>query len=327
MTPGMRSPSRASLAVTLAVVALLGACKKESPAQKKATTPADASVAVQAGDAGAPPTTVDAAAASNEKVRAFFYTVEKDGKTSHLFGTMHMGVEPERLPDTVYAALAKAKTFAMEANIMDPTLLSSLLRDDGKTLEDELGPDYWKKLETALGDPNLAKGLRGMKASTAAAVLELRGLPQTNPMDLVLLQKGKDAGAAIVYLEEAKLQQKLLDKWLDVRALKMMLDEADKGEDKNQEMLSAYISGDEAAVEKLTYDKSAWKQAGRDEKEFDQMLDELLLRRNASWIPAIEKMIATGDAFVAVGAAHLIGKGSVLDLLRQKGYTVSRVSN
>jgi uncharacterized protein YbaP (TraB family) len=325
MTTAMRTPSRTSLAV-LALVAFLGACKKDSP---KTSTPADAAVAAKPADAGAGSTTPppgDAAVAPTGKVKAFFYAVEKDGKTSHLLGTMHMGVDPARLPDNVYAALGKSKQFAMETNIMDPSLLSSLQRDDGKTLEDELGPDYWKKLETALG-PQMANGLKNMKASTAAAVLELKGLPMTQPMDLVLLQKGKDAGAEVIYLEEAKLQQKLLDKWLDARALKMMLDEADKGDNKNQEMLSAYESGDETVVEKLTFDKEAWKQAGRDEKEFDQMLEELLLDRNASWIPAIEKMIAKGDAFIAVGAAHLIGKGSVLELLRAKGYTVNRVTN
>jgi len=324
MTTAMRTRS---FALSVALVALLGACKKDTPSQKTSLPAADAAPAAQPADSGAGATTppLADAAASSEKVRAFFYAVEKNGKTTHLLGTMHMGIDPERLPDTVYAALAKAKTFAMETNIKDPSLLSSLMRDDGKTLADELGPDYWKKLETAL-DPQVANGLKGMKASTAAAMLELRGLPMTQPMDLVLLQKGEEAGAAIVYLEQAKLQQRLLDKWLDARALKMMLDDLDEADDKNKEMLDAYTSGDEAVVEKLTFDQKAWKQAGRDEKEFDRMLKELLLDRNASWIPAIEKIIAKGNGFVAVGAAHLIGKGSVVELLRQKGYTVTRVT-
>ena len=145
--------------------------------------------------------TGDAAAASHEKVKAFFYAIEKDGKTTHLLGTMHMGVDPARLPDSVYAALGGAKQFAMETNIMDPSLLSSLQRDDGKTLEDELGPDYWKKLETALG-AQMANGLKNMKASTAAAVLELKGLPMTQPMDLVLLQKGSRLSVQPVTREE-----------------------------------------------------------------------------------------------------------------------------
>ena len=55
-------------------------------------------------------------------------------------------------------------------------------------------------------------------------------------------------------------------------------------------------------------------------------MDELLFQRNAAWIPALEKLIDTGSAFVAVGAMHLSGPRSVLDLLAQRGYTVARVT-
>lgn len=31
------------------------------------------------------------------------------------------------------------------------------------------------------------------------------------------------------------------------------------------------------------------------------------------------------NIFVCVGAAHIVGDGAIVDLLRQKGYTVTRV--
>ena len=54
-------------------------------------------------------------------------------------------------------------------------------------------------------------------------------------------------------------------------------------------------------------------------------MKELLLDRNASWIEPIEKLHARGGGFVAVGAMHLIGKRSVLDLLAQRGFTIKRL--
>lgn len=316
---------RTSAALALAVIAALAACKKSEPDPKTGAGTA-AGTAVGTGTAAGTAAAADAAeapAAGDTLARPFLWKIEKDGKTGHILGTMHLGVDPARLPPVVYTQLDGAKAFAMETNIMDPSLIKALMRDDGKTLEDELGPEYWKKLEEAL--PGMAANLRNMKASAAASILEIQGLPMTQPMDLVLVNRAKDKGAAIVYLEEAALQQALLDKWLDARMLKMMLDERAKSADKTKEMLAAYESGDEAKLEQMSFDKQAWTDAGRDAAEFDQMMKELLLDRNASWIAPIEKMMADGDAFIAVGAAHLVGKGSVLDLLQQKGYTTTRV--
>ena len=59
--------------------------------------------------------------------------------------------------------------------------------------------------------------------------------------------------------------------------------------------------------------------------EYDESMEDLLYRRNASWIAAIEKMHATGNAFIAVGALHLMGPRSVLELLAQKGFRIARV--
>ena len=58
----------------------------------------------------------------------------------------------------------------------------------------------------------------------------------------------------------------------------------------------------------------------------DAFLDRLIFARNRDWIPALETRLAENTkAVVVVGAAHLIGEGSVLDLLETAGYTVKRV--
>jgi uncharacterized protein YbaP (TraB family) len=55
-------------------------------------------------------------------------------------------------------------------------------------------------------------------------------------------------------------------------------------------------------------------------------LDRILYDRNANWIPAIEALLANNEQdLIVVGAAHLAGERSVLDLLQQAGYTVTRI--
>jgi uncharacterized protein len=56
------------------------------------------------------------------------------------------------------------------------------------------------------------------------------------------------------------------------------------------------------------------------------LYDRLLTSRNAKWAGWIENRLAQpGTVFIAVGAGHLAGKGSVQDQLRERGVKVRRV--
>lgn len=311
--------TRILVAATL-LAAALGACKKTEKAEP---TPKPEPKA-QLDAAPAPkPAVVDAAPVTDGKIKPFLYAVEKDGNTLFLLGSMHIGVDPSSLPDWVFTRVDAAKTFAMEADVSDINATKALMLPEGKSLDKMLGDDYWKKLVDAVGAP-MAEGLKGFKPAAAATLLELHGLPMTLPMDMVLLERAKDHKAKVVYLEEAALQERVLEKWYDVQMLKDMLDTLDESGAKQQELFDAYKRGDEATMEKLGADKSDWK---RSPEEYDAMMKDLLYDRNASWIPALEKMLGDGGAFVVVGAAHLIGPGSVIDLLRKKGYSVTRVES
>lgn len=47
-----------------------------------------------------------------------------------------------------------------------------------------------------------------------------------------------------------------------------------------------------------------------------------MVKRNLTWMPAIQKMLATPEIeFILVGAAHLAGDRGLIALLRQKGFT------
>ncbi len=50
------------------------------------------------------------------------------------------------------------------------------------------------------------------------------------------------------------------------------------------------------------------------------------MARNRAWIPQLAELMANGDpVFAAVGAGHLVGPDSVVDLLKAEGYTVTRL--
>lgn len=313
----MAEPIRRRVGLLLTLIALAS-----SAACKQAPEPAAQPVASPATDPWQ-----GAVQAKDPLPRPFLWSAEKDGVTTYLFGTMHVGVDPEsRLPQLVWDKLDAAAVFAVETDVTDRAITRIGGRASG-TLPDELGPEYWKKLELAITPP-IAQALVHKSAMIPATMLALRGLPATPPMDSLLLTRGKHREKRVVYLEPAARQAAILEKHLNAKALKLMLDDLDAIERQSTQLLEAYVAGDEARFGAITDAQRADALAhGYTAAEYDESMEDLLYRRNASWIAPIERMHAPGGAFIAVGAMHLIGKRSVLELLVQKGYRITRVTN
>jgi len=57
-----------------------------------------------------------------------------------------------------------------------------------------------------------------------------------------------------------------------------------------------------------------------------ELEDILMKRRNANWTRWVkQRMAAPGAVMVAVGAGHLAGRDSLIDMLRKDGLKVRRV--
>jgi hypothetical protein len=82
-------------------------------------------------------------------------------------------------------------------------------------------------------------------------------------------------------------------------------------------MLRAWTRGDVPGIA-VTFN--------RDLSESPEIKQALLVRRNANWAHWIEQRLARpGQIFIAVGAGHLAGPDSVIELLKRDGYRVRRV--
>ncbi len=312
----------------VAVLAASAACKKTE--DKAPTKPTTTEVGSAAGSGGSAAASADPWSKPEPKKdplkNPLLWSIQKDGKTSYVLGTMHTGIDPTtRLPDIVWKKLDEAKIFAMETDLGGAAKLDVLLKG-GKSLKDLLGPEYWKKLEDALGVEE-ANRLIGFKPMIPATLISMKGLEQTPPMDGVLHGRALNQNKKIVFLEPIDLQAKVLEKWMNVQALKDMLDDVDAQKKRGQEMYEAYVSGDEKRILAINEEEhQEFIKKGRSQKEYDEQMEDMLYRRNASWIPTIEKINAEGPAFIAVGALHLVGDKSVLDLLQKKGFEVTRLA-
>jgi uncharacterized protein YbaP (TraB family) len=101
-----------------------------------------------------------------------------------------------------------------------------------------------------------------------------------------------------------------------IEQLFALLDQASEG-DALDKLIAAWRSGDVETI--------ASTMAPKDEAE-EVGTKLLLLDRNRNWMATLERLLAENrEDLVVVGAAHLAGEDSVLDLLADAGYTISRI--
>jgi uncharacterized protein len=329
--------NRVVLIVTLVTAFGIG-CKKAEPAKnepaateaaKGSSTETKAPVAVT--QPTAPTAEADPwakpAPTKDPLSKPFLWSVEKDGKTSYLLGTIHQGVDAEsRLPKIVFDKLDASPAFAMETDLSSATAaMKKLIECVGCSLEKELTPAQYKKLQDVLGKGTVEQ-IQGMKPMVAATMLSLEFMPKTSAMDGVLQARAMRLNKKMVYLENAADAAKVLEKWMDVRALKMMLDDLEGAKEQMKEMLAADIAGDDTALLAINDEEKDKTLKVYTQAEYDQQQADMLYNRNAAWLPAIEAMHAEGGGFVAVGTLHLVGPKSVPELLQKKGYKITRIA-
>src|SRR5262249_2889342 len=83
------------------------------------------------------------------------------------------------------------------------------------------------------------------------------------------------------------------------------------------QMIDAWKTGDDKALDKLVLTEM---------RNFPELQKKLLLDRNKKWVDSLEKMFdGEKDVFVTVGAGHLVGKDSVVELLQKKGFKIEQM--
>jgi uncharacterized protein YbaP (TraB family) len=100
------------------------------------------------------------------------------------------------------------------------------------------------------------------------------------------------------------------------RFLLMTLDESAQADAELEQLLAAWRKGDTSALAALLSDEF---------ERFPQLYRPLTEDRNRAWVGQLDDLLDDRDDYlVVVGALHLVGRDSVVDLLRQRGHTVTQ---
>lgn len=279
---------------------------------------------------------------------------EANSPTIHLLGSLHIG-RPDFYPvhPRVAAAYAAADLCVFEVNMAKAAsawqagrLILRGRLTDGQTLEDVVSAQTWTDLQACaarVGLPMLVlKPLKPWLCSqmlTAAAVVQAGYDPQTGT-DQHFFRLAKQDHKQLVALETVGQQLTMLQKALEPLGEKVLvqtIEELANLKDSLGKLADSWRTGDEKALAQLLRDMEI-----DDEAAYALLISD----RNAKWVPKLEKLalsprpvppppaegepepppVPTGPRhlFVVVGAGHLVGEDSVLDLFRRNGWTVER---
>lgn len=313
------------------VLSGLVACKEETKVTTEPVASAPVESAAQRDEIPVPtvakstgPASAHSADAEKPKneTQPFLWVATTDAGKSYLLGTVHLGQRVEDLPAIVDDKLQDAKTFVMEADATGPdaaTLMQKAMLPEGKSLEKMLGPERWNKLVDQVGTSFPPQMLTRFKPWFAMIAITQSMLPKTAPMDQVLQQRAKKLGKRMVYLETMAEQLALFESVIDLKMLEDGIDDLAKQKTLLVKVQSAYSSGDAPGLETALFDPEEMK-------KHPKMFEVFFYDRNAAWIPKLKKELDAGNAFIAVGAGHLLGDKSVLTFLAKEGIKVERIA-
>ena len=317
MISGYRRRKRAALFACAATLAL-GACARDSVTATAADAPA-------AGAASAPA----------EKGPAMWRLADDDSEI-FLFGTFH--ILPADIDWTTAAfedAMEATATTVTEVDAKSPAAQAKMaalvqelgLNPAGVTLTSTLGPDRAARFARLAGQYGLPmQSLEPLKPwlamiSLSVMVMQKEGFEAASGAEETILARAAREGDTVTHLESAEYQIRALASLDEAEILAdfdASLEQFAEFKAYSQRVLSAWRTGDVEALERETLAPMRDSAPGA--------FDILITARNRNWAKEIDALMrGDGDYFIAVGAGHLIGEGSVVDMLAEKGYAVARV--
>jgi uncharacterized protein YbaP (TraB family) len=272
------------------------------------------------------------------------WRIEKAGLApSYLFGTIHSTDESAlEVARRAAQSINGAKIVATElggpidtlekANITAATLAKALDRDHD-TFEGAIAPDDRRAIEkliTSLGYPaEFAHHLKPWFLAILTALpkceaeRETLNLPE---VDQFIAETARNSGVKVIGLETAEEQiAAIANMRPQVAATLLTLTARDPALNDNlyATMLRLYRESRPAEILAVSDALGGLSEAERGAQ--DEFMLALLQGRNATMAERAASLLASGGAFIAVGALHLAGNTGLIERFRAQGYTVTKV--
>jgi len=267
--------------------------------------------------------------------RGFLWRVSKDGRSSYLYGSLHLGSLATALPGpATREALHSSDALALELDLLDPDIrqrLATSLRAGARP--EPLVQGLAKRLQAQVAAACLAPAaMQGipplLQLATLSALAARRdGLDPAFGVDAMLGATAHAEGKPVLSLETPEAQVALLTDFSaneERELIEQGLADLESGRARRLVERTAAIWAGSRLAELETY--AQWCDCMRDEHE-RRYMKRVLDDRNQEMALAIARLHGEGRSlFVAVGSLHMIGANGLPALLRAKGFQVERIT-
>jgi uncharacterized protein YbaP (TraB family) len=261
------------------------------------------------------------------------WSVRGEHNTVYLFGSIHVLRSGDvGLPRAAEQAYDDAEQLVMEIDmddpaVSDPAAIAAQMQRHaqlpaGQSLQSVLGPDYpavAARLRAAGLEPALVDGFTPWFVGMMVLQLEIarRGFDPAHGIEQQVTRRAAADRKPILGLETPADQFAVLAGLSlpgQKRFLLMTLEESAQADAELEQLLNAWRSGDTVTLAQVLSDEF---------EAFPELYRPLTEDRNRAWVEQLDELLDDRDDYlVVVGALHLVGRNSVVDLLRQRGYRV-----
>ncbi|MBG22011.1 MAG: TraB/GumN family protein [Idiomarinaceae bacterium] len=249
---------------------------------------------------------------------------------SYLYGTIHLICEADfNVAEATQKAFDEADKLIMELDMDDPNMMQSMqakiFQPEGLKISSGLSEAQAEKLD-AFFKANMGVGLSafdGMRPFVVSGMLMSAQLDCGQPASFegyftqqAMMQQKPVEGLETVDFQFGVFEQ--IPHAEQVQWLADALEDEAGAKAELQRMIDLYQAEDIDGMYGMFTEMD----------EYAEYKEVLLDQRNFAWQESLDKELqAEGSEFIAVGAGHLGGKAGMINLLRERGYTVEPVSN
>ena len=279
--------------------------------------------------------TVANAHAQQTTKKNFLWSIKTDYSTIYLLGSVHLLTsDAYPLDKNIEEAYRTSKKIVFETDIggmktpaVQEHMTTLALYSGGQTLQQNISQETYRLLEKKTAEVGLSMAqlshVRPWMCALMLVLLELQkmGFDPNYGIDQYFFNKAQQDKKEMVFFESIEYQISLfagMDSYEEESFLQQMLEELEVVKTMLYDIVSSWENGDATQLGSILHISF---------KDHPDIYDRFLVQRNKAWVSKIEDLIAYGDnALVIVGAGHLVGPDNLLQLLRNRGYTIEQIS-
>ena len=265
--------------------------------------------------------------------KSFLWRVNSDQNRLYILGSIHLlKKETYPLKKSIEDAFEQTKKLVLEIDLgsanphkIQQLMLQKSISTDGTMLDQSVSDETYQavaKRAKELGiDIRLLSPFKPWVIAMTMAAIKLQqlGFDPSLGVDRHLAERAKQTDKPTAGLETAEFQLDLFDRFSAKEQellLRQSMDEMDHVERNITAIVQAWKSGDVGAVERHLL-------VGM--RDYPEIHRKVIDDRNQRWLPQIENLLSRGEnALIVVGAAHLVGKNGIIELLKDRGYRVEQ---